>query len=130
MHYLAFFILGVPDRGLLDALNLLDRFSFAQVGECVDLVDLMRIFVLKLLLDVFDAFRGCLRPNNLRSWIAIILERFGPLSKIFEFSLREDVGLQDSRLVVHILQLEWTDGLRLDYFEVNICGLQSIEDVR
>ena len=41
-------------------LDLLDRLSLAQVGEDLDLVDAERFLVLKLLLDVFDVFRGSL----------------------------------------------------------------------
>ena len=73
------------------------------------------------MLDVFDVFRGMEGIS--------IPHIFCPDCKIVEFSPRENVGLQDSRLVVHILQLEWSHGLGLNYFEVNVCALECIEDV-
>ena len=51
------------------------------------------------------------------------------LVKVFQLSLSKDEGLQNCSLVVHILQLERPDGLRLYYFKIDICALQPIENV-
>ena len=96
----------------------------------------MQNLIIGLLLFIWDfletkkkGFYQTLNIDVLRS-----IREFGEfifvLFKTFEFTLSKDKGFQDSRLVVHILQLEWSHGLRLHYLEIDICALECIEDVR
>ena len=84
-------------------MDLFDCLCLAQVFEDVNVIYAEPILVLKV---SFDIVRN--------TFYSITEIRIFVLCKTVEFSPSKDEGLQDSRLVVNILQLEWSDSLCFD----------------